>query len=101
MLEEKFRGMMIVGSGAFPEECSDEMVVNEVNGLEADCILSVLPSPFQERFITANKALLNVRVWLGGGCAFTGHLDEIKLRNRIRFFIQKKIFRYHVEQEKE
>jgi len=61
----------------------------------------VLPSPFQERFITANKALLNVRVWLGGGCAFTGHLDEIKLRNRIRFFIQKKIFRYHVEQEKE
>ena len=78
-----------------------EMVVNEVNGLEADCILSVLPSPFQERFITANKALLNVRVWLGGGCAFTGHLDEIKLRNRIRFFIQKKIFRYHVEQEKE
>ena len=75
--------------------------INAINGTETDCILSVLPSPFQERFITANKALLNVRVWLGGGCAFTGHLDEIKLRNRIRFFIQKKIFRYHVEQEKE
>ena len=102
VLSRHNRGIRITGQMVISEnEEQIQDAINAINGTETDCILSVLPSPFQERFITANKALLNVRVWLGGGCAFTGHLDEIKLRNRIRFFIQKKIFRYHVEQEKE
>ena len=102
VLSRHNRGIRVTGQMVISEnEEQIQDAINAINGTETDCILSVLPSPFQERFITANKALLNVRVWLGGGCAFTGHLDEIKLRNRIRFFIQKKIFRYHVEQEKE
>jgi len=102
VLSRHNRGSRVTGQMVISEnEEQIQDAINAINGTETDCILSVLPSPFQERFITANKALLNVRVWLGGGCAFTGHLDEIKLRNRIRFFIQKKIFRYHVEQEKE
>ena len=99
VLSRHNRGIRVTGQMVISEnEEQIQDAINAINGTETDCILSVLPSPFQERFITANKALLNVRVWLGGGCAFTGHLDEIKLRNRIRFFIQKKIFRYHVEQ---
>ena len=102
VLSRHNRGIRVTGQMVISEnEEQIQDAINAINGTETDCILSVLPSPFQERFIAANKALLNVRVWLGGGCAFTGHLDEIKLRNRIRFFIQKKIFRYHVEQEKE
>ena len=93
VLSRHNRGIRVTGQMVISEnEEQIQDAINAINGTETDCILSVLPSPFQERFITANKALLNVRVWLGGGCAFTGHLDEIKLRNRIRFFIQKKIF---------
>ena len=91
VLSRHNRGIRVTGQMVISEnEEQIQDAINAINGTETDCILSVLPSPFQERFITANKALLNVRVWLGGGCAFTGHLDEIKLRNRIRFFIQKK-----------
>ena len=89
VLSRHNRGIRVTGQMVISEnEEQIQDAINAINGTETDCILSVLPSPFQERFITANKALLNVRVWLGGGCAFTGHLDEIKLRNRIRFFIQ-------------
>ena len=34
-------------------------IVNAVNGSEADCILSVLPSPAQEDFIEQNRALID------------------------------------------
>ncbi len=40
-------------------------IVNAVNGSEADCILSVLPSPAQEDFIEQNRALIDTRVWIG------------------------------------
>ena len=42
-------------------------IVNAVNGSEADCILSVLPSPVQEDFIEQNRALIDTRVWIGCG----------------------------------
>lgn len=80
VLSRHNRGIRVTGQMVISEnEEQIQDAINAINGTETDCILSVLPSPFQERFITANKALLNVRVWLGGGCAFTGHLDEIKL----------------------
>lgn len=93
VLSRHNRGIRVTGQMVISEnEEQIQDAINAINGTETDCILSVLPSPFQERFITANKALLNVRVWLGGGCAFTGHLDEIKLRNRIRFFYSEENF---------
>lgn len=100
MLEEKFRGMMIVGSGAFPEECSDEMVVNEVNGLEADCILSVLPSPRQELFAVRNRALLNVHMWLGCSNLIQEKYEEAMHIHRFHNFLVRKFFKHQVGLEK-
>ena len=71
-------------------------VINAINGTETDCILSVLSSPFQEQFIQRNKALLNARVWLGCGTAFRQNFEDMRLNNRIRHFVMKRLFRYRV-----
>lgn len=49
---------------------SDDMILNRVNGVEADCILVSLPSPIQEEFIIRNRALLNTKIWFGMGTDF-------------------------------
>ena len=65
------RGIRLTGSGVVkPGDNRDESVVNEINGTETDCILSVLPPPYQEQFISRNRALLNAKVWLGCGALF-------------------------------
>ena len=59
VLSRHNRGIRITGQMVISEnEEQIQDAINAINGTETDCILSVLPSPFQERFITANKALL-------------------------------------------
>ena len=60
VLSRHNRGIRVTGQMVISEnEEQIQDAINAINGTETDCILSVLPSPFQERFITANKALLN------------------------------------------
>ena len=46
---------------------TDDMLVNAINGGEADCVISVLSPPLQEEFIARNRSLMNTRMWLGAG----------------------------------
>ena len=62
------KGIFLTGHALIKEgENREEDVVNEINGTETDCILSVLTSPYQEKFIAENQALLNVKLWFGCG----------------------------------
>ena len=62
------RHLILVGHGILSKDGkSNENVINEINGAEVDCILSILPSPEQELFIQENSALLNARIWFGCG----------------------------------
>lgn len=62
------KGIFLTGHALIKEgENREEDVVNEINGTETDCILSVLSSPYQEKFIAENQALLNVKLWFGCG----------------------------------
>lgn len=46
------KGIFLTGHALIKEgENREEDVVNEINGTETDCILSVLTSPYQEKFI--------------------------------------------------
>ena len=72
MLRRYSRGIRLAGSGIMEtDDKREESVVNEINGTETDCILSVLASPYQEQFISRNKALLNAKIWLGCGSVFS------------------------------
>jgi N-acetylglucosaminyldiphosphoundecaprenol N-acetyl-beta-D-mannosaminyltransferase len=53
---------------------SDDMLLNQINGAEAACVLSALPSPIEEQLVSRNKLLINARLWLGLG----NLLDEMK-----------------------
>ena len=54
VLSRHNRGIRVTGQMVISEnEEQIQDAINAINGTETDCILSVLPSPFQERFITA------------------------------------------------
>ena len=94
------RGIRIVGHALLSAQSGlEETVINDINGTETDCILSVLPSPYQEQFISENKALLNARVWFGCGPALGRSYDDLRIFRRIKHFFIKKTFWHRVEKE--
>ena len=60
--------LWICGSYAF-EECPGdaEDIVNEINSVTPNVILSILPTPMQEQFIFGHRKMLNTKVWFGLG----------------------------------
>lgn len=99
-LKSYVHGFTIAGQAVLPAESGlEENVINEINGLEPDCILSGMPSPRGEQFVVASRALLNARLWIGGLTElFEG--EDRKPMGRIGRFIMKKIFCYQVEKQK-
>lgn len=93
------RGICIAGRALISEtEGREEEVVNEINGTETDCIISVLPSPYQEMFIGRNRSLLNVKLWLGCG-AVLAEMRGDNAQSRVTRFFQKFMFRRQLERE--
>lgn len=90
-----------MGHAILPEDGERrESVINEINGVEPDCIISVLPYPEQEKFISEAKALLNARVWVG--CNISLFQEEHKKRpaGKLRRFLLKRTFIHLVDQQK-
>lgn len=92
---------LIAGEAVLSRESGgEENVINEINGEEPDCILSILPSPWQEEFIVKQKALLNARLWFGCEQILKwGNLKQ-KKSGKLKHFFLKKRFRHQVEKEK-
>lgn len=92
-------GIVLAGEAVLPEDGGrEENVINEINGVEPDCVLSVLPCPWQEAFISKNRALFNARLWLGCSPVLQKEMER-KPSGRIRQFFLKRIFRYLVGKE--
>ncbi len=90
-VKQNHKGMIVVGTCQLDEHQSQEELVNEINGMEAECILSFLPAPLQENFIINNKALLNVKLWLGCGSTLAERYIE-NGTGGIRYYFMKKRF---------
>ena len=94
------RGIRLIGSGVVkPGDNRDESVVNEINGTETDCILSVLAPPYQEQFISRNRALLNAKVWLGCGALFREGSRAHRPSGRVKHFFRKFLFSWRAGKE--
>jgi len=67
-ITEEFPRLNIVGAKAL-EECigTDEGIINDINLLAPDVIVSVLPSPRQEHFLAEKKRMLSTKLWYGIG----------------------------------
>lgn len=78
---------------------SDDMLLNLMNGAEAECILSALPSPLEEQFIFRNKALVNAHLWFG----FGNLLDEMRKHKtgfgKVKEFILRQLLKKEIEKK--
>lgn len=95
-MQEDYSNVQVVGTATMEENAaSDDMLLNLVNGAEAECILSALPSPVEEQFIFRNQALVNAKVWLG----FGNLLDELKQEKTGFMKVKEFIIRQFLKKE--
>ena len=89
-IEGEFPRLKILGSKAL-EECvgANEGIINDINLLAPDVIISVLPSPVQEHFLAEHKGMLSARLWYGVG---NGKIVEQK--HSLKHVILKQLRKY-------
>lgn len=96
-IETYRKGVQFVGETVISAQSgSKDAVINMINGVEPDCILSALSYPWQEKFIAESKALLNARVWFGCSFLLNQQKKEEKASGKFKYFILKRLFRYQV-----
>ena len=101
-MEEICEQAVVVGSATIEEQgASDDMILNLVNGVEADCIISTLSSPMQEQFVIRNKFLLNARLWLGLGNSFYKMKEKESVLGKIKKMFAKQILKKEIEKKGE
>lgn len=101
-LREEHTKAVIVGTATMEENgASDDMILNLVNGVEADCIISTLPSPLQEQFIIRNKSLLDAKLWLGLGNSFYKMKDGQSVISRIKKLFARQLLKKEIEKKGE
>lgn len=91
MITKRHIGLNIAGKYAINSYEQDwDSIVNEINSVAPDVILSILSSPFQENFIIANKNKISASVWLGLGDDM--QLGDLNLKNNwLTKLIEKKL----------
>ena len=99
LLKKEYRGILLTGSGVLPEGGEEESVINEINGLEIDCILSVLSSPHQELFAENARNMLSAKMWLGLSRMLWKKQEEGKKTYKAKNFFIRNLFRHSVGKE--
>lgn len=98
---KNYRGLQIAGLAKISaQKRADDMLVNDINAEETDCILAALSSPLQEDFILRNRNLLDTRLWLGISKNSLPVQKSGILADRIGMFLTKHLFRKEIEKRK-
>lgn len=86
----EFTRLNVVGAKAL-EECvgADEGIINDINMLAPDVIISILPSPMQEHFFAEHKSMLSTRLWYGIG---SGKI--LRQKHSLKFLLLNKFRKY-------
>lgn len=88
----EFPRLNVVGSIALAENSgAEEKLINDINTIAPDVIVSVLPSPMQEHFLANHKAMLSTRLWYGIG---SGKIAGQK--HSLKFMLLKKLRKYRL-----
>jgi len=83
-LEADYKHIVIAGSIIVQEgETADDMIINEINGREIDCVIAVLGSPLQEEFALKNQPLIDTHIWLALGDSFVTRNSTRKRKGRL------------------
>lgn len=100
-LEHRYSGIQVIGlAKVSAEDQADDMLVNDINGGEVDCVFAALSSPLQEEFISKNKGVLNARIWLGLGKDIFPERRRETGGGRLTQFVVRHIFKKEIEKRK-
>lgn len=102
--DKEFTQLRVVGAFAVGDERSVEVedeVVNEINRVFPDVIVSKLPANYQEQFIARQKSKLNAQVWLGLSSKTMLTSEPLPTSSKIKAMIDKTILKRVVNANKE
>ena len=77
-LKQHLPKLIVKGHYCFEENLQDEQIVNTVNTIAPDIILSILPSPLQEEWIVENSSKVNAKLYVGMGNV----VETIRMENK-------------------
>lgn len=99
-IAENYHGIEIVETANMEEHGkSDDMIVNRINGAEAECIIAALPSPLQEELVLRSRSLLNARIWFGMGIELRENRGIFSGKKWLKSLFSKHIVKKKIEQE--
>lgn len=86
-LQEYYKRLKLMGGQAL-EGCGGDVdrLVNEINTLSPDVVLSVLPTPRQEYFLMENRSRMNASIWYGLGADYAREAGRSTLVRLLRGF---------------
>lgn len=98
-ISDEFPRMKIVGSKALSEIAgAEDGVVNDINMVAPDAVISVLPSPMQERFLKEYKSMFLTKIWYGlGADKFAG--SKLTLGAKIMKLIRKNMLKNYIKED--
>ena len=101
-LENRYKSIEVVGAALVTEQQNDtyDMIINQVNGAEAQCIIASVSSENQEAFVCRCKKVLNVRLWIGISRTAVSLVDKENWIEHMFVFAGSKILKRKVIKEK-
>lgn len=95
LISDRYPKCEIVGREAL-DECigATDAVVNEMNAVAPDVILSIIPSPQQEHFLMENREKISAELWYG-----IGKIELGKARSRLALKIRKLVCTHKLEKQ--
>lgn len=91
-LKDNYNKITIVGTATVLKDGEkDESIANAINGLDVECLLSILGTPLQETFVMTHKAIIHGSLWIGIGKNFELYKRTKKNKNPIKRFVEKYI----------
>ena len=98
-IADEFPRMQVIGSVALAEIAgAEDGIVNDINMLAPDVIISILPSPMQERFLKEYKAMFLAKIWYGIGAEKIAG-TRLTFLAKIKKFFRKLILNRYVKEE--
>ncbi len=103
ILQMNAKDMVIVGTYAFENLSGDaDAIINDINQLAPDVVLSRLSSPKQEQFVYENKNKINAKIWVALKDTFIPKESAKGLKfEKLSKLIEKTIFRRMVSKYKD
>lgn len=89
-IKEEFPRIDIVGASVLNKEAEhSEDIINDINLIAPKVLISVLSSPYQEKFFLEHRAMLSAKIWYAMG---SGKIAGQK--HSLKYLILKKLRKY-------